>query len=99
MHEVPLSAATRWPGEHTVFVDCDAGSDAQDGLSATTALRTLPAAQLAARTALAAGAALSVSRAVAVEVLGSCHLEKPLRLTAADAGSSAKAPTICAPHG
>jgi hypothetical protein len=53
LHEVPLSAGSHAPGEQTIFVDCDTGSDAQLGLSTTNALRTLPAAQLVARAARA----------------------------------------------
>jgi hypothetical protein len=100
-HEVPPAIGGPVLGEQTVYVDCDRGSDSAHGLSAAAALRTLPAAQRVARQARArraswalSGSAATPNATVAVEVRGSCHLESPLVLTAADGGSSAGAPAI-----
>ena len=90
----PSSTAGRAAGERTVFVDCDHGSDDNDGSTQAAPLGTLAAAQAAARAARRASAQAQPEVAVAVEVRGSCHLNQPLLLTAADAGASLDAPSI-----
>ena len=90
----PTSTAGRATGERTVFVDCDHGSDGNDGSTQAAPLGTLAAAQAAARAARRASAQAQPEVAVAVEVRGSCHLHQPLLLTTADAGASLDAPTI-----
>ena len=90
-HEVPRSRAAELAGAGAgvVFVDCDKGSDGNDGRSVARAVATLEKAKQLVRSLRKSAA----DRPTVVEIRGECYRSMALELTAQDSGTDA-APVV-----